>query len=61
MAKLANDQETYEHYRDVLNRGSAAFDKLLWNGQFKVNIISILLKNRFGLRLKTPSCCFPVY
>lgn len=42
MARLANDQETFEHYRDVLNRGSAAFDKLLWNGRLTLIIIAVL-------------------
>lgn len=34
MATLVNNKEAYEHYRDLLDRGSAAFDKLLWNGEF---------------------------
>lgn len=34
MAKLVNEEEAYRHYRDILDRGSAAFDKLLWNGEF---------------------------
>lgn len=34
MATLVDNKETYEHYRDLLDRGSAAFDKLLWNGKY---------------------------
>uniref|UniRef100_A0A672FW39 Non-lysosomal glucosylceramidase n=1 Tax=Salarias fasciatus TaxID=181472 RepID=A0A672FW39_SALFA len=34
MAKLVNSEEDYQHYRDILDRGSAAFDKLLWNGKY---------------------------
>lgn len=35
MARLVDNEEMYRHYRDILDRGSAAFDKLLWNGKFK--------------------------
>lgn len=35
MARLMDNEETYKRYRDILDRGSAAFDKLLWNGEFK--------------------------
>lgn len=35
MARLVDNEETYQHYRDILDRGSAAFDKLLWNGKCK--------------------------
>lgn len=38
MARLVDSEEAYQHYRDILNRGSAAFDKLLWNGMFKTSI-----------------------
>lgn len=34
MAKLVDNKEAYEHYRDLLDRGSAAFEKLLWNGKY---------------------------
>ncbi|KAF7706599.1 non-lysosomal glucosylceramidase [Silurus meridionalis] len=34
MARLLKSDSVYERYRDVLNRGSAAFDKLLWNGKY---------------------------
>ncbi|KAM4536826.1 non-lysosomal glucosylceramidase isoform 1-T2 [Odontesthes bonariensis] len=34
MAKLVDSEETYKRYRDILDRGSAAFDKLLWNGKY---------------------------
>eukprot|EP00064_Thunnus_orientalis_P017605 superscaffoldBa00003790_g17689 len=34
MARLVDKEETYQHYRDILDRGSAAFDKLLWNGKY---------------------------
>ncbi|XP_032399988.1 non-lysosomal glucosylceramidase [Etheostoma spectabile] len=34
MAKLVDNEETYQRYRDILDRGSAAFDKLLWNGKY---------------------------
>lgn len=33
MARLMEDEEKYQRYRDILDRGSAAFDKLLWNGE----------------------------
>ncbi|XP_061769627.1 non-lysosomal glucosylceramidase isoform X2 [Nerophis ophidion] len=34
MATLVADEEAHQHYRDLLERGSAAFDKLLWNGKY---------------------------
>ncbi|XP_035004374.2 non-lysosomal glucosylceramidase [Hippoglossus stenolepis] len=34
MATLVDSEETHQHYRDILDRGSAAFDKLLWNGKY---------------------------
>lgn len=34
MATLVNNKEAYEQYRDLLDRGSAAFEKLLWNGKY---------------------------
>ncbi|CAL8240337.1 unnamed protein product [Merluccius merluccius] len=34
MATLLDDQPTCGRYKDILERGSAAFDKLLWNGQY---------------------------
>ncbi|XP_036407076.1 non-lysosomal glucosylceramidase [Megalops cyprinoides] len=34
MARLLDSDSVYQRYRDVLDRGSAAFDKLLWNGQY---------------------------
>uniref|UniRef100_A0A671TX11 Non-lysosomal glucosylceramidase n=1 Tax=Sparus aurata TaxID=8175 RepID=A0A671TX11_SPAAU len=33
MARLVDNEEKYRWYRDILDRGSAAFDKLLWNGE----------------------------
>lgn len=33
MARLMDNEEKYRHYRDILDRGNAAFDKLLWNGR----------------------------
>lgn len=33
MARLLDSDSVYRRYRDVLDRGSAAFDKLLWNGE----------------------------
>ena len=32
MARLVEDEAAYLRYRDILDRGSAAYDKLLWNG-----------------------------
>lgn len=32
MARLMESEDDYRHYRDLLDRGNAAFDKLLWNG-----------------------------
>ncbi|KAL2079270.1 hypothetical protein ACEWY4_025014 [Coilia grayii] len=34
MARVLGSEDVYQRYRDVLDRGSAAFDKLLWNGQY---------------------------
>uniref|UniRef100_A0AAR2LAB5 Non-lysosomal glucosylceramidase n=1 Tax=Pygocentrus nattereri TaxID=42514 RepID=A0AAR2LAB5_PYGNA len=34
MAQLLKRDSVYERYRDILERGSAAFDKLLWNGKY---------------------------
>ncbi|KAI4808753.1 hypothetical protein KUCAC02_000799 [Chaenocephalus aceratus] len=34
MAKLVENEEAYKRYRDILDRGSAAYDKLLWNGKY---------------------------
>ncbi|XP_053271886.1 non-lysosomal glucosylceramidase [Pleuronectes platessa] len=34
MATLVDSEDTHQHYRDILERGSAAFDKLLWNGKY---------------------------
>ncbi|XP_030635696.1 non-lysosomal glucosylceramidase [Chanos chanos] len=34
MARLLNSEAVYQRYRDILDRGSAAFDKLLWNGKY---------------------------
>lgn len=39
MARLVDNEETYQRYRDILDRGSAAFDKLLWNGKFRYPFI----------------------
>lgn len=40
MAKLVDNEEMYKRYRDILDRGSDAFDKLLWNGEFKHPIVA---------------------
>uniref|UniRef100_A0AAX7VFK9 Non-lysosomal glucosylceramidase n=1 Tax=Astatotilapia calliptera TaxID=8154 RepID=A0AAX7VFK9_ASTCA len=34
MARLLDSEELYRHYKDLLDRGSAAFEKLLWNGKY---------------------------
>ncbi|XP_046895969.1 non-lysosomal glucosylceramidase [Hypomesus transpacificus] len=34
MAKLVDDEAAFLRYRDILDRGSAAYDKLLWNGKY---------------------------
>ncbi|RXN21558.1 non-lysosomal glucosylceramidase [Labeo rohita] len=34
MAHVLNCDSVYERYRDILDRGKAAFDKLLWNGKY---------------------------
>uniref|UniRef100_A0A673Z405 Non-lysosomal glucosylceramidase n=1 Tax=Salmo trutta TaxID=8032 RepID=A0A673Z405_SALTR len=34
MARLVNNEAAFQRFRDILDRGSAAFDKLLWNGQY---------------------------
>lgn len=33
MARLLENDAKHQYYRDLLDRGSAAFDKLLWNGK----------------------------
>lgn len=33
MARLLEKDAKHQYYRDILDRGSAAFDKLLWNGE----------------------------
>ncbi len=35
MARVLNCESVYQRYRDILERGRAAFDKLLWNGECK--------------------------
>lgn len=35
MAKVMGKEEAYQNYKDILERGSAAFDRLLWNGELK--------------------------
>lgn len=39
MAQILKSDSVYERYKDILTRGSAAFDKLLWNGKFTVSKI----------------------
>jgi len=39
MARVLNCESVYQRYRDILERGSAAFDKLLWNGECKHSAI----------------------
>ncbi|TRY87649.1 hypothetical protein DNTS_013605 [Danionella cerebrum] len=34
MARVLNSESVYQRYKDILDRGSAAFDKLLWNGKY---------------------------
>uniref|UniRef100_W5MSZ8 Non-lysosomal glucosylceramidase n=1 Tax=Lepisosteus oculatus TaxID=7918 RepID=W5MSZ8_LEPOC len=34
MARLLDKEPVYNRYRDLLDRGSSAFDRLLWNGQY---------------------------
>ncbi|KAK7910313.1 hypothetical protein WMY93_014997 [Mugilogobius chulae] len=34
MATLLDQKQSYEHYKDLLDRGGAAFEKLLWNGKY---------------------------
>ncbi|KTG42725.1 hypothetical protein cypCar_00005284 [Cyprinus carpio] len=34
MARVLNCESVYQRYRDILERGKAAFDKLLWNGKY---------------------------
>ncbi|XP_016103390.1 non-lysosomal glucosylceramidase-like [Sinocyclocheilus grahami] len=34
MARVLNCESVYQRYRDILERGRAAFDKLLWNGKY---------------------------
>lgn len=38
MARLVDSEGTYQRYRNILDRGSAAFDKLLWNGWVQTSI-----------------------
>lgn len=37
MARLVDSEEAYRRYKDIIDRGSAAFDKLLWNGEFRTH------------------------
>jgi hypothetical protein len=37
MARLVNNEAAFQRFRDILDRGSAAFDKLLWNGQYLIS------------------------
>ena len=37
MARLLEDEPAYLLYKDILQRGSAAFDKLLWNGEWRTS------------------------
>uniref|UniRef100_A0A3Q2XUW4 Non-lysosomal glucosylceramidase n=1 Tax=Hippocampus comes TaxID=109280 RepID=A0A3Q2XUW4_HIPCM len=34
MAALLDNEAAQQHYKDILDRGSVAFDKLLWNGKY---------------------------
>lgn len=34
MARLVDNEEAFQRYRGILDRGSAAYDKLLWNGEY---------------------------
>ncbi|KTF89651.1 hypothetical protein cypCar_00030704 [Cyprinus carpio] len=34
MARVLNCESVYQRYTDILERGRAAFDKLLWNGKY---------------------------
>ncbi|XP_077400919.1 non-lysosomal glucosylceramidase [Vanacampus margaritifer] len=34
MARLLDKEEALQHYKDILDRGSVAFEKLLWNGKY---------------------------
>lgn len=55
MARLVDNEERYEYYRDILDRGSAAYDKLLWNGKLKHPFIGLnmyMVKVHLCLRLK---------
>lgn len=42
MARLLENDAKHQYYRGILDRGSAAFDKLLWNG--KITTLSELLQ-----------------
>lgn len=33
MARLLENDMKYQYYRDILDRGSVAYDKVLWNGK----------------------------
>ncbi|XP_056884156.1 non-lysosomal glucosylceramidase [Takifugu flavidus] len=34
MARLLGNEMKYQYYRDILDRGSVAYDKVLWNGKY---------------------------
>lgn len=55
MARLVDDEEAYQRYRDTLDRGSAAFDKLLWNGKNKY------VYEKSSLSLVWELKCLPFY
>lgn len=50
MARLLENDMKYQYYRDILDRGSVAYDKVLWNGKLTT----------FGERMERPRLCWMI-
>lgn len=50
MARLLENEMKYQYYRDILDRGSVAYDKVLWNGKLTA----------FGERMERSRLCWMI-
>lgn len=50
MARLLENEMKYQYYRDILDRGSVAYDKVLWNGKLTT----------FGERMEWSRLCWMI-
>lgn len=50
MARLLENEMKYQYYRDILDRGSVAYDKVLWNGKLTTS----------GERMERPCLCWMI-